>query len=686
MSLFLRLMVTVPFAAAIVVSATAPAHGQGAIWPDTSSPCDGTLQECLDGLPPGMYVQIVIDEPGALVAGGSSELVLSKTVSLVAASGYAPVFPDGLGIRGDFTDPVNITLAGIRLRDGGVQLSANHASGSSRFHVELMDLVDQIGDNGIVIEQAGAGSTEATVSENRYLCDSGSGNALQLQATAGVLDATVAFNQVEISTGASAYGMLAYSAGSGTQTVRFHGNRVHGGFVYGGICVVAAPGTGGILAAQAVLHSNVLVGGPSGTGTGICVFGGENDLHVDVDHNTVIGYDTALRHIVRPFSAPASTGVITGVVSSNLFAHNQTGWRRDTIASSVSNAANLFFGHAGAVAGSAPPVLAADTVFSDPRLRWREHPYLRGDSPAIGAAAAALPALVAELPAVDGAGSRRHKGTARDIGAYEYGDHWLPPARAEAGNTSGNWFYVSHPSLDTLHGARLLVTPFFAGAVTNTRPFGVWFDTGLAQWSVFNQDLSSMPLGAAYQAFVPAAGPGNFLHQVPPSGTLGSETLLDDPSVNGNPDAIVIVTQNWNPTGSSGVYNDARISARTYADDNWRIRSSELSIPGSAAFNVYAQDQSPSAFVHYVNEFNRGGGSTRIDHPLLDGVSCARLQVTLRGNVDDLEFDVFYGGDHWQIFTPFGSLDGAAFNVVFSTEQVFECSDILFANGFEVGS
>ena len=676
-------------ASAVLVSlcwlpAAASVSAQSVLWPDTVAPCNTSLQACLDGLPEGMYVQIAMDDPGSLIAGASSQLVLSKTVSVVAAPGYRPIFPSGLSIRGNFSEPVHIGLAGIGLRNGGVQLIGNHVAGTSHFHVERMDLIDGSGGNGISIEQLAGGRTEAMVTESRYRRNGGAGNALRLRAAAGELDATVSYNQVRITdSDSSAYGMHAYSENAGIYTVRFHGNRVQGAFSYGAICVLAAAGDGGLLSGNALLQSNVLISGPNGGGNGICVFAGENTLAVDIDHNTMIGYNTALRHVVRPFSPPASVGTIAGSVTSNLLAHNQTGWRRDTIAATVGNAANLFFGHDTNVAGTDPPTLAPSTVIADPRLRWREYPYLRGDSPAIDAAAPALPALANDLAAVDAAGSRRHKGVARDIGAYEYGDLWLPPARADAGNTQENWFYVEHESLNTQPAARLLATPYFTGAATNTRPFGVWYDSFVQRWSVFNQDISPMPIGAGYQAFVPAVGPGNFLHQTPASGFIGSETLLDDPSVNGNPDAIIVATQNWNPSGSAGVYNDAVISIRGYADNNWRIRSNQSSIPNAASFNVYAQDASPSAFVHHVNEFNRGGDSSRIDHPLLDGVSCARLQVALRGNVDDREFDIFYGDGHWRIFTPFGSLDGASFNVVFSSEQVFECSDRLFANGFE---
>jgi hypothetical protein len=68
----------------------------------------------------------------------------------------------------------------------------------------------------------------------------------------------------------------------------------------------------------------------------------------------------------------------------------------------------------------------------------------------------------------------------------------------------------------------------------------------------------------------------------------GSRTYLDDPLTNGKPDATLSVTQNWNPGGGRGVYNDHLIEA--VYDTNlkqWAIVNRDgAAIPRGAAFNV----------------------------------------------------------------------------------------------------
>jgi len=41
-----------------------------------------------------------------------------------------------------------------------------------------------------------------------------------------------------------------------------------------------------------------------------------------------------------------------------------------------------------------------------------------------------------------------------------------------------------------------------------------------------------------------------FVHHVTPEDTSGNSTYLDDPPTEGNPNAVLVVTQNWNPGGS----------------------------------------------------------------------------------------------------------------------------------------
>jgi hypothetical protein len=64
-----------------------------------------------------------------------------------------------------------------------------------------------------------------------------------------------------------------------------------------------------------------------------------------------------------------------------------------------------------------------------------------------------------------------------------------------------------------------------------------------------------VPDGSAFEVAVPE-GPERFVHRAGTDDTVGNATYLDDPLLNGKPGAEASVTQNWNPGGGNGVYND----------------------------------------------------------------------------------------------------------------------------------
>jgi hypothetical protein len=70
----------------------------------------------------------------------------------------------------------------------------------------------------------------------------------------------------------------------------------------------------------------------------------------------------------------------------------------------------------------------------------------------------------------------------------------------------------------------------------------------------------------------------------------GNCTVFHHPLTDGNPDAIVRVTQNWNPGGVSGVYNDHQIGV-WYTGSDWSIFNQDLAaMPVGASFNVTVVD------------------------------------------------------------------------------------------------
>lgn len=102
-------------------------------------------------------------------------------------------------------------------------------------------------------------------------------------------------------------------------------------------------------------------------------------------------------------------------------------------------------------------------------------------------------------------------------------------------------------------------------------------------------------LAAANQA-QESEGPGEtatepidsvFVHRATPESISSNSTYLDNRLINGNPDAILSVTQNWNPEGN-GTYNDHSVGVwYDNAAARWAVFNEDRApMPEGAAFNV----------------------------------------------------------------------------------------------------
>lgn len=665
------------------LAAALTCNAQAVVWPSTSTSCSGSLQACVNAQPAYFTVIIATDTVGNVGGEGvGGALNLPRSIWLVAADGYHPQFPIGVGIQSLMSGTTLIQIQDLNLRSARITLNAL-AGSTVDVDVRRVDIEDNTGNGGFEFQQIGGGSYTLRLEDNHYRRNGGTAAPITVASSGGSFNADIRFNRVEVpDESTSAYGLVGFVSGAGQLNLDLIGNRVLGSFSYGALCGVI--GTSSTAAANVRLRalSNVVTPSRRGFGTGVCAFGGEGAMSAYAINNTLIHLSRGIYAGVRPFSAPASPQALTGFIFNNLIAYNGTAVQQQTLAAGMTNDYNLLFDNdaigSGFVAGS-------NTVTSDPRLISRERPYLGASSPAIDAGSSSALALAGTptLPSFDADGHRRFKASAIDIGAWEFGDSWFHVVAPAA--PSGNIAIFSHPSVDGQPAARILVTPNFSlGFSSLTDPIGVYQQGTPATWAIYREDyLLPMPASAGFNVFVPATGSGRFLHTLSSS---TSSSLLNDSSVNGKTDARVFITHNWNPSGGAGVYNDHPTGVYTYADNNWYAQSGDgFPMPNGAALNVYAQDATPSVFtVDVPAVIPKGVGfGIPIDHPDISP-PCTVLMVTpWRSSSDDFGFDVYRSEGRWNIGIRGTADPGTRFNVMYSPRQVFECSGPMFRDGFE---
>lgn len=149
-----------------------------------------------------------------------------------------------------------------------------------------------------------------------------------------------------------------------------------------------------------------------------------------------------------------------------------------------------------------------------------------------------------------------------------------------AANTGGHITTLDHPLLNGQPSALIQVTPEYK-VVYNAHTVGVWYNG--SRWTVFNQNLQTMPISIQFNVLIETPSSNAFVHTAVATNTGGHITTLDNPQLNGNPNALILVTQNY------GVYNRNEVGV-WYNGNRWTIyNENRQALPANAKFNVSIQ-------------------------------------------------------------------------------------------------
>jgi hypothetical protein len=159
-------------------------------------------------------------------------------------------------------------------------------------------------------------------------------------------------------------------------------------------------------------------------------------------------------------------------------------------------------------------------------------------------------------------------------------------------NSRGDYTYISDPAIDGDPDAVVLVAEGTdrgnARGASYDHNIGVWYEgANEKKWAIFNQDRAAIPAGATFEVIIPQASE-TLVHYAKLDNTVGNRTYLNSPLTSGEPEAVLTVTQNWNPGGGRGVYNDHPIDVLYDADiRKWAIYNRDgAPMPDGAAFNI----------------------------------------------------------------------------------------------------
>jgi hypothetical protein len=653
------------------------------IWPNGSAPCNGTLQACIDASVSGEYIQINTNGPI------NEDLVTNKVVSLVAGKGYKPVFSSGNKLIMDANTAgggLNIQIKDLTFDFGYIDIST--IGGAITFIIENNTINSPTNKPAIEIYSATGTSSETNIHVNFNQINTLTAGPFSAPYGAifinksgiglGPITGEI-YNNTIRNDGLSSKGISVYVSNNADIDLNITANVIYGGNE-GGIFASRTNSSSGLSSLD--ITSNAFYrAGDLYDPSGIHIINDTGITDANIINNTMIENRFALflKNGVGTFSAD---------VFNNLIAYGNTAFDFDTNVT-VTNNNNLYYQNSLANNNYVP---GSNAMTVNPKIYSRQNARLTQVSPARESGNGLAILLAADAHLIEADGLLRIKNSSAspgsgtiDIGAYEAGDvnfvHSVSDSSVHI-SAINSVATDNQSSLDNLHVTSNWNYIENSGTgIYNNDNEALFYTSN--QWYIFNEGITNFNTNASFNVSKFASNGNTFMHAVSIMGENNS--TINNSTLNTQSGAILQVTQHW-----TGVYNPHPFSVLYLGA--WVIINNDLAeMPVNSNFNVYYQDRSKSAFVHTAKGLNIFNTFTLIDHPLINGVPCAQIQVTQNSDLgvfNNSPIGLYYNStfEQWAIInqnvTPMP--ENAAFHVLINPEQIELCSNpLLFMDGFE---
>lgn len=255
-----------------------------------------------------------------------------------------------------------------------------------------------------------------------------------------------------------------------------------------------------------------------------------------------------------------------------------------------------------------------------------------------------------------------------------------------ADSASGHVSRMYHPDLNGVNNYYMLCTHNLnmGGSTTtiNDNKTGLYYLN--KKWFVFNENFADLDTNLAFNIFIPGSDVKSWAHKATASNSDLNYTVIDHPNLNGDSNALVFITDNWNPLGAPGVYNTAIVGVfYSTHERKWCIFNEDgfTPIKEKTSYNIVIPNKNSAIerFVHKADGNNVTENWTEIDHPDANGNPDAQLFVTQNwnpgggsGKYNNNHVGVYYNGTKWTIFNENKAINmklGLSFNVMVMSKK-----------------
>jgi len=170
------------------------------------------------------------------------------------------------------------------------------------------------------------------------------------------------------------------------------------------------------------------------------------------------------------------------------------------------------------------------------------------------------------------------------------------------GNISGHITTLNHSSTNGKSNALVFVSQRYGKY--NNHQVGVWYNGG--KWKIYQEDKAVMPTGTSFNVVAINPSDRAFQHKASTSNTAHNYTTINHPKCNNNPNAVLLITQNYKEA-----YNAKPIGVFYYGN-RWAIFNQDKTpMPKGANFNVLVQSEGQASglnakvSIHQTNATNK---------------------------------------------------------------------------------
>jgi hypothetical protein len=267
---------------------------------------------------------------------------------------------------------------------------------------------------------------------------------------------------------------------------------------------------------------------------------------------------------------------------------------------------------------------------------------------------------------------------------------------ATAANINGQITYIDHPDLNGNPNAGIVFSHVWnpdgtAFGIYNNNIDGLWYNSGLGKWAIFNEDLSPMVEGASFFVYI-ASDPSQVVTHI---ASVANEnpvsdafTVLDTGVFGTGIGPYAVMSNYWNPNSVYNPFNYGFYYDDVFGTNRNIYNEAGVSIPTDAAFKILVDGTGiVTAFTHEATAANTAGNSTEIDNPSLNNNPNASFVFSHYYNVNgpstqidiDKKVSAWYDDltGRWNLYTEDISNFpiGAAFDIIVADREILGTED-----------